>query len=377
MSNVLILNNNYLDEDTLTEQTYGSQVSTLPATNLLSKKRRSKVYRSQGYWNVTSTNNKIIFRESVGVDLTATITVAEYVSDSTFLTAIKTALEATGASTYTVTRDTTTNKIKITSDGLGGGGVFQLMWTDVNSTAAGILGFDTGANDTGALTYTADTLKIHTSEWIRWDLGVSSNPSAFVILGLRNEAIKLSGSAVITLQGNTTDAWTSPLFEQVLTYSEDAISFFSTAGFGAYRYWRLKIEDPSNSYGYIELSKIYLGETVEPAQGAVQFPFSSRYLDFAKIDRSEMGVVFSTERQQSQEFTLDWFGLSVADAETLDEFVKFYGLAYPFFVCLDPNEVFSSDLNKWVKYCRFSEVPELSLVSPGIFSARWVLTDEV
>jgi hypothetical protein len=318
-----------------------------------------------------------VIRESVGVDLTATIAVAEYTTDASFLTAIKTALDAAGASTYTVTRDTTTNKIKLTSDGLGGGGIFQCQWTDVNSTAASILGFSTGANDTGALTYTADTLKIHTSEWLRWDLGTASNPTAFALVGNRNEAIKISETATIKLQGNATDVWASPSFEQTLTYHENAISYFLSTGFGAYRYWRLYIEDASNSYGYVEISNVYLGDSFSPTQGAVQFPLDNEFVDFANTNESEMGNLFTTERQQGQEFSLDWFALTTTEFETLEEFIKAHGRAYPFFICLDPNSVFSSNVNRWVKYVRFNANPRHALVSPNVWSGSWPLREEV
>ena len=110
MSSVFVMHENYTASAT---QTYSSQQTLMPASNTMDGVRRTKVWRSGGYWEITSTNKTIIFREAVGVDLTATIAESNYVTDATFLTAIKTALEAAGLATYTVTRDTTTNKIKI------------------------------------------------------------------------------------------------------------------------------------------------------------------------------------------------------------------------------------------------------------------------
>ncbi len=62
--------------------------------------------------NVISSNNKIDFKEDGGGELTASIVIALYTT-ATLLTAIKTALEAAGAGTYTVTYSTVTSKLTI------------------------------------------------------------------------------------------------------------------------------------------------------------------------------------------------------------------------------------------------------------------------
>ena len=119
--------------------------------------------------------------------------------------------------------DSTTLKTKITSDGAGGGGIFEIDWTSASSTMASVLGFDTAGEDTGYLTYTADELKIHTSEWIKWDFGISTLPKAFCLIGARNAPIKITPSATIKLQGNETDEWSSPSTDTTLTYQDDVI----------------------------------------------------------------------------------------------------------------------------------------------------------
>lgn len=379
MANIKVMHENYISTDQISDLNYSSQLTAAPATNVYDKTRRSDVWRSQGYWNVTASNNKIIFRETLAVDLTATIAVAEYSTDASFLTAIKTALEATGASTYTVARDTTSNKIKITSDGLGGGGVFQLMWTDVLSTAATILGFSTAADDTGALTYTADTLKIHTSEWLDFDLGIASNPKAFVILGNRNEAIKLSTNATIKLQGNATRTWATPSYEATLTYNEESIGVFNSDGLhgSGLRYWRLYIEDASNAFGYVEISNLYLGDTIEPTTGCVQFPLAIEHVDLSTNEVSDGGQIFSRIKQQTCDIRLEWFALTNTETEALRDFFGDVGTYYPFFISMDPNTVFSSSYSRWVKLARFTAPPTFDLESPGVWSSRWDIREEL
>lgn len=380
MAKVMVLKQNYADADLLVSQTFSSQLTIAPATNVLAKTRRTKVWRTAGYWNITSSNNVLKFKEtSAGTLLTATIAVAQYLTDATFLAAIKAALEVNGDSTYTVIRDVTTKKIKITSNGSGGGGVFQLFCTDVGFTAASILGFSTGSDLTGALFYIADVLKIHTSEWIRWDLGTSSNVQAFIAIGLQNEGLQLSSSAIVTIMGNTTDAWDTPQFSQTLDWNEDAIGAFNMDGFfpSGLRYWKMEIEDPSNPDGFLELSNIYLGEIYTTTQGAVQFPLQTDFIDVSKTEYSETGVGFSNTIQQTNQYTLPWYALTKIENEELEEFIKIFGTSYPFFISLDPGAIFSSSVGKWIKYCRFSSQPTGKLELPNLFSMSWVLREEL
>lgn len=365
-----LFDNNFADIDIIANYDASSEDAAFPIENAFNKQRRSKVWRSAGYFNITSSNNTIIFRETVGVDLTATITVGEYTSITTMCTAIKTALEAAGASTYTVTNSSTTSfKFRITSNGSGGGGIFQLMLTDVLFTADGILGFDDTIDFTGALTYDADYLRINTSEYILFDLGVSSNPTAFALCGARNRALKISPTATIKLQGNETNNWTTPSFTTTLTYDDSVIVEMSATGFhtSELRYWRVLFED-QNPLGYIEVGAFFLGEYYAPTQGVVQFPLQSSYIDRSEITYSEGGQEYSDIREKSQSFSVTWNGLTKTEIEDIDEIFNVYGTSLPFFVSMDSDEVYSSVLNRRVRFVKFADEPSYSFISPNLFT---------
>ncbi len=116
---------------------------------------------------VTTSNNKLDFKIGAG-ELTATITAGTYVMGATQATAGSLckaiydaihAAEATG--TYTVTHSTTTGLTTITRSA----GTFEILWktgtngSDGTDTHIGtLIGFSDSADDTGALTYTADTI---------------------------------------------------------------------------------------------------------------------------------------------------------------------------------------------------------------------------
>jgi hypothetical protein len=369
-SGVKLLFNNYVNKDILAYYEASSAQAAFPLLNAFNAQRRSKVWRSAGYFNVTSSNNTIIFRESAGVDLTATITVGEYTSITAMCTAIKTALDAAGDSTYTVTNDSTTGyKFSIVSNGSGGGGVFHWMVADALFTAESLLGFSNAASFTDApLTRLSDFLTINSSEYILWDMGLVTNPKAFVLVGPRNEPLKLSPSAVIKLQGNNADNWTAPSFSLTLSYADNAIYHVNTAGIGdaPYRYWRLSIED-QNPLGYIEVGAFFLGNYFNPARGRVQFPLEVSTIDESETIVSEGGQTYSDIKQPTAAYTLRWFGLNKADVEEFEDEFQNYGTNKPFFVVMDSDAVFSTTNSRRVLFVKMADNPSWSLISPDNF----------
>jgi hypothetical protein len=242
-----------------------------------------------------------------------------------------------------------------------------------------VLGFDETVNLSGALTYTADDLRIHTSEWLLWDMGISSNPRALAIIGPRNSPIKISPSASVKLQGNETNVWTSPSYEQVLTYNDEVILLTSETGLHteALRYWRLEIIDRDNPNLYVEIGSLFLGNFYSPTRGAVQFPFSSAPIDRSNTIFSEGGQTFSDIREKAQSFSLDWSALTYPEMEELLEVFDDFGTGIPFFMQLDPDGVFSSSANYYTRFVKFESEPGYTLVRPNFFETSWNMREEL
>jgi len=372
MSTIYTCAEDYLDSAT---RTVSSEDSEFPDSNLYDQSIRGKVWRSAGYFVITSANKGIVFNIGAG-DVTANIAEASYTNITTFLAAVVTALNAAAAGTYTATQNATTKKIVLTKSA----GTFSLLWTDAGSTAADVLGFDTGADDTGALTYTADVVRIHTEEWIKWDLGASSNPDIFIAIGKKSQAIKISESATLKLQGNSSDSWASPLYEQTLTYDELAIMDIKTSGdeglhSSALRYWRLSIIDKANSNGYVELSNVYLGEYYAPSQGVPQFPISWSGIDYSSKNRFQSGAQSAIRRNRSEGFSVKWFALTNTEKEQFDSFNLDVGDSKPLYLVMDPDAVFSSSQNYSVRYVKFNQPMSMSLDLPGKWSSDWSLEE--
>jgi len=215
------------------------------------------------------------------------------------------------------------------------------------------------------------------SEWVKWDFLSATNPDAIVIIGERNGSIQISPMATITLQGNETDVWTGPSYEQTLTWDEFAIIHASDGGLHTegLRFWRLLIADPLNPLGYIEINKVYLGYSYSSSRGAVQFPFADRHIDTSVIKVSDGGQYYARKKQQSMGFRLVWNALTVTEKERLQSFFESLGTNSAFFVQLDKGTVFSSTENKYTRYVRFESPPIFNLSSPGNFGASMAITE--
>lgn len=379
MSKVRLTTANYVDPDLVSIAYVSSEQAAFPASNLYNAQRRSKVWRSDGHWEITAANQTIIFRENAGVDLTAEVAIGHYASTTLFLAAVKNALDSAGASTYTCAVDTTTLKIKLTSGG-GGGRIFQLQWADALSLGfATATGFDTSENDTGALTYTADALRLHTDEWAKWDFGISTNPKAFIAIGLRNSPIKISPSATILLQGSHTDAWGSPGYSVAIAYDEEVLSEIDPDGLHteSLRYWRAKIVDPDNANGYVELGSIFLGDFYEPTIGSAVFPFQGAKIDPSTTSISEGGQTYSDRRQKAERFQVAWEHLTLTEKEAIDAIWDSFGTSVPFFIIADPDSAFGSVASKYIRYVKFEAEPSWSLETPNNFSYSMNLREQL
>lgn len=356
-----IFDSNFIDLDILANSDVSSEQAAFPVTNAYNDKRRSKVWRSNGYYEVTSLNNGIVFNEGAS-NLVATIPTGNYLR-SDFLVAVKAALELVGANTYTVTFGSMF-KFMLASSGM----TFSLIGTDAGFTATTLLGLDI-VDYTGATSYTADSLVIHTSEWILWDMGIASNPKAFMMIDARNSPLPISPTAVVRLQGNHTNNFTNPVYSQDLAYDDRLLHVFDDAGLAteAVRYWRLQFLDPTNPNGFIQVGAFFLGTYWDAIQGAPQFPLKESEIDRTDIVYSEGGEEFAEIKPKTESFSTSWFGLNITDKEALQEIFDKFGKGIAFFISMDTMVAFSSSQSYEIKYVKFSDEPSFELTRPKIF----------
>lgn len=115
-------------------------------------------------------------------------------------------------------------------------------------------GWDTALNDP-RLTRYGRTLGVD-DQWILF-----TNAAAVDVDYVYISDSNITSGATVKIQGNATDVWTSPTVDQALTYDSTHdywIYNFSTTQ--SYKYWRIFVDDPTNTDGYIQIGNIFIGD---------------------------------------------------------------------------------------------------------------------
>lgn len=379
MSCFSIARSNFVDINVLANYAVTSQQTAFPIENAFNRNRRSKLWRSRGYFHVMAGDNVIVFRDAAsGGYLEATVAPGHYTSPAAFMAAVDAALEAVGVASYTITQ-TAQLRFNIASDLSGGATAFELAWSDPSSAGmADMMGYDF-FDLTGATNYDADYLRInYPGERIIFDMGIDSIPDDLYIIGPRNEPINISPGAVVKLEASMTNNWDSVPFSQVVPYDSEVLQIQGIADLTAigYRYWSISFED-QNPDGFIEVGAFFLGTRWNPTRGAVVYPLQSTLMDRSTSIKSEGGQEFTNIREKTQQFSLEWKGLLKADLEIVEELWASYGLAYPFFVSMDQNAAFSTATQRRIKFVKFSSQPSWQLVSTNNFDVSMVIEEQL
>jgi hypothetical protein len=365
------MNLNFIDEDILAGNSVSSEQSSFPVTNAFNQQRRSKVWRSNGYWRITDDNRVLKFDDG-GSALTANLTKGEYTSTALFMAEIKAAMELVGVNTYTITQSGIF-KFNFASSG----GTFTLTFT--GSTLAGDIGLT--SDKTGSTSYTMDKVIVHQQEWLEFDLGIETNPDAFILIDQRNDPIHISPTATVTLQANETGEFDGTFvgYEQVITHDDEVFSVISDDGLAdtGYRYWRIKFEDKENPLGYIQIGAFFLGNYLSPVRGRAQFPLSQNFIDRTVTVFSEGGQSFADIKEKSERFSVQIKALQKADVEEFRTMFNDFGTGKPFFISMDSGEVFSSDYQRYVRLVKFDSEPRWRLISPDNFTLDLSLREEL
>jgi hypothetical protein len=277
----------------------------------------------------------------MGSELTATLGSGTY-STTGLATEIKTKMEVAGSSNYTITWSQTTGLWTILSDG----SFFSILNnTGTNQNVSVLkqsLGFP-NTDKTGGLTYTGSLISIHTQESVVFDLQTTQDITCVALFWSKEDGIRLSDSAVVKIEANATDSWSSPAVSQTLTIDttyQVASHFFVTAQ--EYRYWRVTIQDPQNPYLFVELGLVWIGEDVgfdEPENG-----FKFKISDPSNSTRTASGQLYTDENPLVTQLEFDYKYVLYEDYVSLENAYRENGSSIPVLVALDDQgSVFNSN----------------------------------
>lgn len=137
------------------------------------------------------------------------------------------------------------------------------------------------------------------AEWIKASTTITA--SRFAIMGHN-----LSASADIHLQGNDSDVWTAPAFDEEVTWKSGIIihSFVECT----YNYWRLIITDSGNSY--ISIGELYLGTYLQLPN--IKPDAEIGYNTTGSADKSASGQLYGDEGYEYRSVTVNFWGITDA-----------------------------------------------------------------
>jgi hypothetical protein len=341
MSEFRIIDHNFAFDDASNLLSL-SEDPSFPTSNL-SAYFRSKVYRSSGYFKITTSNQWLDFKDDgAGAEISVKVSPGNY-TPTELAEQIEGLLNRNStAGTYACSYNSSTGRWLVSSTGT----YLSLLWTTGTHTASSLastIGFSAG-DSTGAVSYSSPAIAIHTEERVVVDAGAEVDIDSFVMLFDPRIGPKFSNTAVLTLQANNNNEWSSPSVSQVISYDDlyETYSYFFSS-VQTYRYWSVKVVDPSNPYGYVEIPKVILGKATTLAQ-MPEIGFKMRADDPSVLQRTPYGHVYADIYPTRRVLHFDYSAMTAADIETLYTIFQRLGGAVPLVIALDPTaEIYDKD----------------------------------
>lgn len=348
------------DDDNIMQSTTllttGETVSSMPIEFLQDQLRQKPV--RWGRYVVDDHNDKIDIDVPAGGGVAvATLTHGTYDTPAAYATMVQARLEAADATpVWDVSHNVAaTGKFRL-RDGGGAPVEVRFLWQSGANAhrSAGIdLGFDVTANDTGATTYTADNTSYQSRKFI-----VVSNQSGAAMVAtaaiICEHTMTQTGAASVaskvTLQGNATNAWSSPSFSEdfdnlgtvnaLANPNVPCVEYLAASR--TFAFYRLVIDDVQHDLAYTELGRFLLGTYTTVSicvSDEIQFAPESFTTGQEGID----GSAFASYRRERETLSLGWREAASSDHSTLLSFFKSLGTWRQWFFDFevgDPTELY-------------------------------------
>jgi hypothetical protein len=172
------------------------------------------------------------------------------------------------------------------------------------------------------------------TQWIKFSYSAIIDVDTIAVFGNN-----ITSGATVKIQANATDSWGSPSIDQALTFTKDyrasnllgrdvgtwTYQFSSTE---SYQYWRLYIDDPSNTDGYIELGFVFMDENVDFPGMSVNQVFKRMTTSDPEFTTSQQ--VFALKRIQYNGANFNFPFVTETQKTTLDTFFDKTDIVFPY-----------------------------------------------
>jgi hypothetical protein len=205
-----------------------------------------------------------------------------------------------------------------------------------------------------------------TTAQVVFDMQTAEPVDSCVILWPKEDGVLISDTAVVKIQANATNVWTSPSVDVTLTLNEtyEVMSkFWSTDQ--EYRYWRVSIVDSGNALGYVALGVVVLGKS--EAISSADNGFKYELIDQSKVIRTDFGNEYVDEYPKVAKLSLAFNVLDYTDIELLDAAYRRNGTRMPIYISLDDTDV-TFDKDFFAIYGKFPPSVSFDHINYQIFN---------
>lgn len=136
----------------------------------------------------------------------------------------------------------------------------------------------------------------------------------------------------------------------------------------------IEIVDTSNTSGYIEASRLVMGEYWSP-QFNTSYGLSVDPVDLSKHERTEAGDLITTPSPRISKLNFDMKYLSSTDRATLMKILKSNGLVKPLFISLFPYNIESNKERDFQLFGKLSSISSITHPVLSIYSSQITLEE--
>ena len=180
----------------------------------------------------------------------------------------------------------------------------------------------------------------------------------------------LSSNAVVKLQANSSNSWTSPPVDITLSVAESLFYSWSTPV--SYQYWRLHLTDSTPLTTYLEIgSWTFLGTKFQPTRNFSN-SYSVTYNDLSTINRSRGGQLSSMLAPKYKSMRLSFEYVTSQDADMFEDMFDKVGLAKSLYFIMDDASILNT-----VLYCRLMNPPSIVNLFNNIYFSAAVELEEL
>lgn len=174
----------------------------------------------------------------------------------------------------------------------------------------------------------------------------------------------------VTVQGNITSDFTSPIFEQVLAPDSGNFKYnfmYRSIPIQTLRFWRLTFQ-ASVSALYCDVGKIFMGKSVSLVNDGMIFNWTWERKDYSKVSKNEYGqkfidVIPKTQKKLSGAFKY----LNLDNLEIFEDLAEGHSIVNPLWVVLDTTEQAVTNMEKNAMYGYFAKAIQEKNVRPRLY----------